>query len=67
MVEVFAAGHIRCEKAVALMRKLACSSCKVTVTDMKQQRSVARAQQSGITRVPTSLSTVQSSAAAWEA
>lgn len=55
-MEVFTAGRICCDKAVVLMRKLACSSYKVAVHDMKQQRSVARAQQLGLTRVPTSLS-----------
>ncbi|MEO8726741.1 MAG: thioredoxin family protein [Acidobacteriaceae bacterium] len=52
-VEVFTAGCICCDEAVALVRRIACSSCEVTVHDMKQESVTKRAQGLGIKRVPT--------------
>jgi hypothetical protein len=42
-----------CDEAVALVKRIACSSCEVTIHDMKQERSAKRAKEFGIKRVPT--------------
>ena len=34
-VEIFSAGCTICEEAVSVVNRLACSSCEVTVLDMK--------------------------------
>lgn len=52
-VEVFTAGCVCCDEAVALITRIACSSCEVTIHDMKQERSAKRAKELGIKRVPT--------------
>ena len=52
-VEVFTAGCACCDKAVALVRSLACPSCDITVHDMKQESVANRARQLGIQRVPS--------------
>lgn len=51
-VEVFSAGCACCEEAVALVKRIACSSCEITVLDMKQQPVAERAKQLGIRSVP---------------
>ena len=35
-IEVFSAGCGACDEAVALVNRLACPSCEVTVLDMQQ-------------------------------
>jgi hypothetical protein len=52
-VEVFTAGCVCCDEAVALVKRIACSSCEVTIHDMKQERSAKRAKDLGVKRVPT--------------
>ena len=52
-VEVFTAGCVCCDEAVALVKRIACSSCVITIHDMKQESSVKRAKELGIRRVPT--------------
>lgn len=52
-VEVFTAGCVCCDEAVALVKQIACSSCEVTIHDMKQQSSAKRAKELGINKVPT--------------
>jgi hypothetical protein len=52
-VEVFTAGCVCCDEAVALVKRIACPSCEVTIRDMKQERSIRRAKELGIKRVPT--------------
>ena len=52
-VEVFTAGCVCCDEAVALVKRIACSSCEITIHDMKQESSVKRAKELGIRRVPT--------------
>jgi len=51
-VEVFSAGCPACEEAIALVRKLACPSCEVTVYEMKDIDVARRAKQLGVRRVP---------------
>lgn len=52
-VEVFTAGCVCCDEAVALVKKIACPSCEVTIHDMKQEHTAKRAMELGIKRVPT--------------
>ena len=51
-VEVFSAGCPVCDEAVAEVRRLACSSCDVTVLDMKDAEVAERAKALGIRSVP---------------
>lgn len=51
-VEVFSAGCGACEEAVALVNRLACPSCEVTVLDMHEAGVASRAKDLGIQRVP---------------
>lgn len=51
-IEVFSAGCPVCEDAIALVRRLACSSCEVTVLDVNKPDVAARARRLGIRSVP---------------
>ncbi|MGE5524182.1 MAG: thioredoxin family protein [Rhodospirillaceae bacterium] len=51
-VEVFSAGCPACEDAIALVRRIVCSSCEVTIMDMKNIEVAKRAKGLGIRRVP---------------
>ena len=51
-VEVFSAGCVACEEAVALVRRTACPSCEVEVLDMHDSTVASRAQRLGIRSVP---------------
>lgn len=51
-IEVFSAGCPACEEAVALVERIACPSCDVTVLDMKDATVAARARSLGIRSVP---------------
>lgn len=53
MVEVFTAGCGCCDEAVALVRRIACTACEVSVLDMKDESIARRARALGITRVPS--------------
>ena len=48
-VEVFSGV---CEETVALVRRIACDSCEVSVLDMRDDRIAVRAKQLGIRSVP---------------
>lgn len=52
-VEVFTAGCVCCDNAVALVKKIACDSCDVQVLDMHQDSTVHRARELGVRRVPS--------------
>lgn len=52
-VEIFTAGCVCCDEAVALVRNIACSSCDITVHDMKQEKVAKRARELGVKRVPS--------------
>ncbi len=54
-VEIFTAGCPVCEKAVALVERLACESCEVTVLDMRDPEIAQRAEALGILSVPAVL------------
>ncbi|MFQ5449017.1 MAG: thioredoxin family protein [Nitrospinaceae bacterium] len=51
-VEIFSAGCAVCEEAVSVVKRLACSSCVVTVLDMKNPEVAERAKNLGIASVP---------------
>ena len=52
MIEIFSAGCSVCEETVALVNQVACSSCEVTVLDMKDPAVAGRAKSLGIRSVP---------------
>ena len=52
-VEVFSAGCGCCEETIALVKKIACPSCEITILDMKMPDVAARAKQLGVRSVPT--------------
>jgi hypothetical protein len=51
-IEVFSAGCPVCEDTIALVRRLACSSCEVTVLDVNKPDVATRAKRLGIRSVP---------------
>ena len=51
-VEVFSAGCVVCEETIELVTRLACSSCEVTVLDMRTRDAVQRAKLLGVRTVP---------------
>ena len=51
-IEVFSAGCAVCEETIALIKRIACESCDITIHDMRQKEVVARANQLGIRTVP---------------
>jgi glutaredoxin len=51
-VEVFSAGCAPCDETVALVRKIACSSCEVEALDMHDAKVAAKAKCYGVRTVP---------------
>lgn len=51
-VEVFSAGCAACEDTIEMVRSIACTSCDVTVLDMKDIDVVKRAKLLGVHSVP---------------
>lgn len=51
-VEVFSAGCPACQDAIALVNRLACPSCEVTVLDMNDINVARRARDLGVRSVP---------------
>ena len=51
-VEIFSAGCGVCDDTVRLVRKIACTSCEVTVLNMTEPETAERARALGINRVP---------------
>ena len=52
MIEVFSAGCAACEETIEMVRSIACSSCEITVLDMRDARVAGRAKALGIRSVP---------------
>lgn len=52
-VEIFTAGCVCCEEAVELVKNIACDSCELEVLDMRQDSTVQRARELGVSRVPS--------------
>lgn len=51
-IEVFSAGCPACEETISLVNSIACSSCEVSVLDMKDPTVASRARSLGIRSVP---------------
>ena len=51
-IEVFSAGCPVCQETVALVNKVACPSCEVSVLDMNDPKVSSRAKSLGIRSVP---------------
>ncbi len=51
-IEVFSAGCPACEETIALVNRVACPSCEVSVLDMKDPGVASRAWSLGIRSVP---------------
>ena len=51
-IEVFSAGCPVCEETIAMVSRLACSSCEVTVLSMSDRNVAERAKRLGIRSVP---------------
>jgi glutaredoxin 3 len=51
-IEVFSAGCPACEETIALVNRVACPSCEVSVLDMKQPTVATRARELGVRSVP---------------
>ncbi len=51
-VEVFSAGCDLCDETIALVQRLACGSCEVTVHDMKQPEAAVKSKGYGVQSVP---------------
>lgn len=51
-IEVFSAGCPACEDTIALVNRLACPSCDVSILDMQDPTVASRAKSLGIRSVP---------------
>ncbi len=51
-IEVFSAGCGACEETLALIKKIACSSCDVQILDMHDKKIAEKAKRYGIRSVP---------------
>lgn len=51
-VEIFSAGCPCCQEAVELVNSMVCSSCEVSVQDMKDPKIAKRAKELGVKSVP---------------
>ena len=52
LVEVFSAGCAVCDETIAMVERVACPSCEVTVLDMQDPEVTRRARSLGIRSVP---------------
>jgi hypothetical protein len=52
-IEVFSAGCPACQATVALVQRVACPSCAVSILDMNDPQVASRAMALGIKSVPT--------------
>lgn len=51
-IEVFSAGCPVCEETIQMVNRVACSSCEVSVLDMRDSQVAKRAKDLGIRSVP---------------
>ena len=51
-IEVFSAGCPVCEETIALVNRIVCSSCEVTVLNTNNSEVAARARRLGIRSIP---------------
>lgn len=54
-IEIFTAGCPACTDTIAMVRRIACPSCEVTLLDMNDPSVAARAKQVGVKSVPAVL------------
>ena len=54
-IEIFSAGCPVCEETIQLVNRIVCSSCEVSVLDMRVAKVAARAKKLGIRSVPAVL------------
>ena len=52
VIEVFSAGCAVCEETIAMVQRVACPSCEVTVLDMREPDVARRTKDLGIRSVP---------------
>lgn len=52
-IEIFTAGCPLCDAAVQLVNEMACPSCEVSVLDLKEKGTMARARAIGVVSAPT--------------
>ena len=51
-IEVFSAGCALCEDTIALVQKIACDSCEVTIHNMNEPAVARKAKEYGVRSVP---------------
>jgi glutaredoxin 3 len=51
-IEIFSAGCAACDDTVAMVRRIACSSCEIEVFDMHDPAVAAKAKNYGVGTVP---------------
>ena len=51
-IEIFSAGCAVCDETVAMVKRVACSSCDVEVLDMHSSADAAKAKSYGVRTVP---------------
>ena len=51
-IEVFSADCPACEEAIALVNRIACSSCELEVLDMRNRAVAERAKRYGVKAIP---------------
>lgn len=52
LIEIFTAGCPLCEDTIALVNRIACPSCEISVLDMNDEDVAKRANELGVTSVP---------------
>lgn len=52
-IEIFSAGCPVCEETVALVNRIACPSCDISILDMRDPQVAAKAKKYGIGSVPS--------------
>ncbi|MEG3617666.1 thioredoxin family protein [Magnetovibrio sp. PR-2] len=51
-IEIFSAGCGLCEETIEMVNKMVCSSCEVSILDMKDAGVMARAKDPGVRSLP---------------
>jgi hypothetical protein len=51
-IEIFSAGCAACDETVAMVKRVACSSCEVEILDMHDPAVAAKAKSYGVRTVP---------------
>jgi glutaredoxin 3 len=51
-IEIFSAGCSACDETIAMVKRIACSSCEVEVLEMRDPAVAAKAKSYGVQTVP---------------